>query len=49
MIEIGEEQNKDKEREATFSGEGVHCDRENGGMVPLGWGPLNNQPHIHLI
>ena len=21
--------------------------RENGGG-PLGWGPLNNQPHIHL-
>ena len=21
---------------------------ENGGG-PLGWGPLNNQPHIHLI
>ena len=26
------------------------CDiyRENGGG-PLGWGPLNNQPHIHLM
>ena len=25
-----------------------YCHRENGGG-PLGWGPLNNQPHIHLI
>ena len=28
--------------------EGI-CHRDSGGTVPLGWGTLNNQPHLHLI